>query len=157
MRLSAVHKPFVTPHIFTTSDLAILKTAMCFKGNFCVKSSNSVPVVYMYAKFLCFVSEVGFLMKSVNFLPSSKIVLTNFATCTCTCTVFIQMNYFAPLSHRIRGVSNLFYFVLIISLVFVYTNPLPPCYVLNLFFFFFLTVLMATLKMTWRGCYWYRS
>ena len=72
MRLSVVHKPFVTPHIFTTSDLAILKTAMCFKGNFCVKSSNSVPVVYMYAKFLCFVSEVGFLMKSVNFLPSSK-------------------------------------------------------------------------------------
>ena len=55
MRLSVVHKPFVTPHIFTTSDLAILKTAMCFKGNFCVKSSNSVPVVYMYAKFLCFV------------------------------------------------------------------------------------------------------
>ena len=55
MRLSAVHKPFVTSQIFTTSDLTILKTAMCFKGNFCVKSSNSVPVVYMYAKFLCFV------------------------------------------------------------------------------------------------------
>ena len=46
------------------------------------------------------------------------------------------MNYFGPLSHyRIRGVSNLFYFVLIISLVFLQTNPLPQCNVLNLFLF----------------------
>ena len=90
MRLSAVHKPFVTPHIFTTSDLAILKTTMCFKGNFCVKSSNSVPVVYMYAKFLCFVSEVGFLMKSVNFLPSSKNCFNQF------CNLYLYLYRFYP-------------------------------------------------------------
>ena len=76
-------------------------------------------------------------MKSVNFLPSSKNCFNQF------CNLYLYLYRFYP-NELLRSfiTSNTRRFKLTLFcpnnlLVFVYTNPLPPCYVLNLFFFFF--------------------